>query len=454
MTNAILDAPSVKIHFIGVGGISMSGLAEIMHDRGHEVSGSDMKASDITRHLENIGVQIMPTHTKANITPDIDVVVYTAAISEENEELICARQNVKTVVTRAEFLGMLMHTYDFPICVSGTHGKTTTTSMLANVLLGANFDPTITVGGIVQSIGGNIRIGGHKYFLTEACEYHNSFLDFFPRVGVILNVEEDHMDFFKDINEIYESFTKFASLIPADGLLVVNEDVKIDHPNKQTFGLSESCDWYAKNITFDDEACGVFDVYFRGQLMGNLRIGVTGAHNILNALSVCAVSHFLQINFETIQNNLVGFKGAKRRFEVRGDIHGITLVDDYAHHPTEIQATLEVANKYPHNKLFVIFQPHTYTRTKAFLEDFATALEKGGNVIITDIYAAREKNPGDIHAKDIVDIMERNGDTDVIYIDSFDEIADHLLISAEPGDLIITMGAGNVNQIIDILIGE
>ncbi len=257
MTNTNLNS-STRIHFIGIGGISMSGLAEIMHNRGHIVSGSDMKASEIITHLEMLGILTMPTHSKSNITADIDIVVYTAAIAEDNPELVEAKRLVENVISRAEFLGLVMQTYDFPICISGTHGKTTTTSMLANILLGAKKNPTITVGGIVEAIKGNIHIGGNKYFLTEACEYHNSFLDFFPKIGVILNIEEDHMDFFENLQDIQHSFTKFAQLIPADGLLVIQKEaiipaiLEINAPI-QTFGFGTDADWYPTNITFNNK---------------------------------------------------------------------------------------------------------------------------------------------------------------------------------------------------------
>ncbi|OON91743.1 MAG: UDP-N-acetylmuramate--L-alanine ligase [Epulopiscium sp. Nele67-Bin001] len=446
-----------RIHFIGIGGISMSGLAEIMHHRGFEVSGSDMRASEETRHLESLGVTIMPTHSRSNITPDIDLVVYTAAIADDNPELIQAKDTINKVETRAQFLGSIMKMYDCPICVAGTHGKTTTTSMLANVLLGADKNPTITVGGIVEAISGNIHIGGHEIFLTEACEYHNSFLDFNPKIGIILNVEADHMDFFKDLDDIRNSFTKFSNLLPSDGFLVIN---KISAPNTadvkcciETFGLDDSANWYATNVSFNDKACATFTVNYNGTALGELTIGVTGSHNVLNALSVCAVANFLKVPFSVLQEYLVDFSGAKRRFEYKGCIHNVTIIDDYAHHPTEIKATLETAKKYPHKNLYVVFQPHTYTRTKAFLNEFAQALGTYGHIILTDIYAAREKNPGDIHSKDIEKLLAEGG-TDVTYIDSFDEIADYLLLTCNPDDLIITMGAGNINQVADILLGK
>ncbi|MGL6174253.1 MAG: UDP-N-acetylmuramate--L-alanine ligase [Cellulosilyticaceae bacterium] len=449
-----------KIHFIGIGGISMSGLAEIMHDRGITVSGSDMKNSHVTEHLESLGIKVFISHSASNISEDLDVVVYTAAIAKDNPELIAAHEKVSKVVTRSQFLGELMSSYEFPICVSGTHGKTTTTSMLSEGLINATFNPTITVGGILNSIGGNIRLGGSKYFITEACEYCNSFLDFSPKLGIILNIEEDHMDFFKDINDIRDSFSRFANLIPKDGFLAINglipdkDDLLKDSIcTIETFGLSSEYDWHAKNISYNTNACASFDVYYKDNFTGKISLSIPGEHNILNCLSVCSVCHFLGVDIATLNSGLTQFTGANQRFEIKGKMHDITVVDDYAHHPTEIAATLSVANNYPHKNLYVIFQPHTYTRTKAFLNDFAKVLGKAQNVIVTDIYAAREKNPGDIHSQDIVNAIHTLG-KEALYMDDFESIANYLLENCIPGDLVITMGAGNVNQIADILLGH
>ncbi|OON90168.1 MAG: UDP-N-acetylmuramate--L-alanine ligase [Candidatus Epulonipiscium fishelsonii] len=450
-----------KIHFIGIGGISMSGLAEIMFTQGYIVSGSDMNSSPTTTHLENLGIEIFQGHFPSNITSDIDVVVYTAAIKEDNPELIMARTLIKNILVRSEFLGWLMRTYKYPICVSGTHGKTTTTSMLSEILINANKNPTITVGGILNSIGGNIHIGGSKYFLTEACEYCNSFLDFHPKVGIILNIEEDHMDFFRDLNDIYNSFNQFVKLFPPDGYLVIPYDTinkeillkNVKDLNIETFGFKNEANWYATDISYNETAGASFRVFHNNTLKGTISLKAPGNHNILNALSACAVSTFLGVNFDITSNSLGSFTGANQRFEIKGNIHGVTIVDDYAHHPTEISATLNVANNYKHKDLYVVFQPHTYSRTKAFLYEFAMSLSNAKNVIITDIYAAREKNTGDIHSKDIVRLMKDKG-TNVIYIDDFDEIANYILSNCSSGDLVITMGAGNVNQIADILLGK
>lgn len=447
------------IYFLGIGGISMSGLAEIMVNRGFKVSGSDMKLSPITNRLIANNITVFTPHSSSHIDASIDLIVYTAAIKEDNPELIKARELNIPTMTRSVFLGQLMKTYSYPVCVAGTHGKTTTTSMLSETFVTAGLNPTISVGGVLKSIGGNIRIGGNEYFLTEACEYCNSFLDFYPKIGIILNIEEDHMDYFKDIHHIRSSFKAFGKRIPWDGFLAINGHIEATDEliqdmtcKVETFGLDETYDWYPKNIVFDEQACACFDVYYKKSFMGSLKLHVPGMHNVLNALSVCAVSHFIHIDLNHINLGLSLFTGANQRFEVKGNIHQVTIVDDYAHHPTEIRATLEVAKHFSKGRVFVVFQPHTYTRTKAFLDDFAAALRGADHLIITDIYAAREKNPGNIHAKDIIGRMDQTQQS-ITYIDDFEAIADYLLSHCQPGDMIITMGAGNINQVADILLG-
>lgn len=449
-----------KLHFIGIGGISMSGLAEIVHHKGFIVSGSDVKTSQTTQHLEHLGLTIFTNHSKENITADIDLVIYTAAIANDNPELLACQEMKIDCITRSQFLGLIMKDYQFPICVAGTHGKTTTTSILSHGLLAAELDPTITVGGILQGIGGNIRMGKSDFFITEACEYCNSFLDFFPKVGIILNIESDHLDYFKDLNDIRTSFQKFATKIPSDGFLAINGSIEdldtLLAPitcKVETFGLSSSYHWYPQNIIFNDKACACFDVYYKGSFMGHIQLNIPGTHNILNCLSVCATCHYLGLSLDQLNEGLRLFTGVNQRFEMKGQLHNITLVDDYAHHPTEIDATIKVAKAYPHDHLYVVFQPHTYTRTKAFLKDFAKVLAQVEHVIVTDIYAAREKNPGDISAEDIVKEMHSLG-SEALYLSDFDEIANYLLEKAVPNDLIITMGAGNINQVIDILLGR
>lgn len=444
----------IHIHFMGIGGISMSGLAEILLQEGFTVSGSDIRSSDMTEKLSSMGAKILMGQVAENITDDIDLVVYTAAIHPENEEYKAAVSKGIPLMKRATLLGQMMHNYKNAVAVSGTHGKTTTTSMLSHILLAGETDPTITVGGILDIIDGNIRVGHSNVFVTEACEYTNSFLEFFPKISVILNIEEDHMDFFHDIDEIRESFKKFAHRLPEDGLLVLNGEIDdisyiVDglKAGYVTYGIDNNNFTYtAKNISYDSMGHGHFDLYKEGSFVDSLSLNVNGLHNINNALSAVAVADFLDLPIETVKAGLLTFSGAKRRFEYKGTCQGFTVIDDYAHHPTEISATLNACRNYPHEDLWCVFQPHTYTRTNAFLDDFAQALSKCDHVIITDIYAAREKDTGLVHAKDLAEKIKDFG-TDVRYIKDFQEIEKFILKNCKKNDLLITMGAGNVDSI-------
>ena len=444
----------IHVHFIGIGGISMSGLAEILLEEGFTISGSDMKASPITDKLISLGATVMIGQKASNISDDIDLVVYTAAIHPDNEEFKAVVTHNIPMLTRAELLGQMMDNYKNPIAVSGTHGKTTTTSMLTHILLAAKKDPTISVGGILDAINGNIRVGKSDILVTEACEYTNSYHSFNPVISIILNVEEDHLDFFSGIKEIEESFQTFARKLPAHGLLVLNGDMDCADFIKDgvasdivTFGLKkEGLNYTAANISFDEQGNGEYDLVEDGVLTDHIHLHVNGMHNIMNSLSAIAVSRRLGISTEDIQKGLLAFTGTKRRFEYKGQRNGFTVIDDYAHHPTEIKATLTAATKYPHNETWCVFQPHTYTRTIAFLNDFAKALSLSDHVILTDIYAAREKDPGTVHSKDIVELMKPY-DVDARYISSFEDIKEFLLEHVKENDLVITMGAGNVVEI-------
>lgn len=444
----------IHIHFIGIGGISMSGLAEILLEEDFTISGSDMNASAMTDKLVSLGAKVIIGQKASNITDDIDLVVYTAAIHPDNPEFQAAKQQNLPMLTRAELLGQMMDNYKNPIAVSGTHGKTTTTSMLTHILLAAKKDPTISVGGILDSIGGNIRVGKSDILVTEACEYTNSYHSFNPVISIILNVEEDHLDFFSGIEEIRESFQTFARKLPQNGLLVVNGDMDCVDFIKDgvtseivTFGITgKDLNYSATNISYDEQGNGSYDLVENGQLTDHIQLHVNGIHNIMNSLSTIAVAKRLNIPMDQIQAGLLAFTGTERRFEYKGERNGFTIIDDYAHHPTEIKATLNAAQKYPHHELWCIFQPHTYSRTMAFLDEFAEALSLSDHVIITDIFAAREKDLGQVHAKDIVKRME-NYDVDVTYISSFEEIEKFILKNCKNNDLLITMGAGNVVNI-------
>mgnify|MGYP005750425855 FL=1 len=445
----------IHIHFIGIGGISMSGLAEILLKEGFTVSGSDTKESPLTKKLESEGAHIIYGQKAENITPGIGCVVYTAAISRGNPELIEAVAQKIPMLTRAELLGQLMKNYDTPIAVSGTHGKTTTTSMISHILLEADLDPTISVGGILKAIGGNIRVGNSGTFITEACEYTNSFLNFFPKISVILNIEEDHLDFFKDLEDIRHSFRQFTSLLPEDGTLVINGEIK-DHQEIYqglpcrvvTYGPGADYDYSATDISYDENGHVSFDLLRHGEYADHIVLSVTGDHNVSNALSAIAVADLLDIPMDVTKKGLFSFTGTDRRFEYKGEWNGVTIVDDYAHHPTEIEATLKAAQHSPHNAVWCVFQPHTYTRTKAFFHEFAEALSHADHLVLADIYAARETDTLGISSKDLADEAAKLG-TDTHYFPDFEQIEAFLKENCRPGDLLITMGAGDV-----VTIGE
>ena len=397
------------IYFMGIGGISMSGLAEILLKEGFKISGSDMKESDITKMLEEKGAKVKIGQVKENITDDIDAVVYTAAIREDNEEFCEVKKRNIPLLTRAQLLGQIMAFYKYSIAVAGTHGKTTTTSMMTSVLLKGEKDPTVSIGGMLDMIGGNIRVGSSDYFVTEACEYTNSFHSFNPYISIILNIDNDHLDFFKNLDNIIESFRVFATKTPEEGMIVINGDM--DCLSRVTDGLScrvvtfgetDKCDYIAKDISLNSLGKPEFTVVERGTELGRVKLNVTGKHNAVNSLSVIAAARELGISFDDIKEGLLGCSSAKRRFEYKGTTDkGAIVVDDYAHHPTEIAATLKVANEIKKGDLWVAFQPHTYTRTYSLLPQFAEALSVADHVLLADIYAAREKDDGRVSSRDI-----------------------------------------------------
>ena len=451
----------INVYFIGIGGISMSGLAMVLADRKFNVRGSDRTASDITASLEDAGITVHIGEDAANLDkgPKPDLVVYTAAIHPDNPEFAKVKELGIPMLTRAELLGQIMTHYYLPIAVSGTHGKTTTTAMVSKILLENNMDPTISIGGILKDIGGNIRIGASKYFVTEACEYTNSFLSFFPGVGIILNVDADHLDFFKDIDDIRNSFHKFAALIPENGTLVINGEIpKLEEItgdlkcNIKTYGFSDEFDYYPSDITYDNFGNASFTINRKNGSSFAVSLMVPGKHNIGNALAAAATADVFDIPEAEIAGGLSSFTGTGRRFEYRGTVDGLTIIDDYAHHPTEIAATLSAAKNYPHKKLWVVFQPHTFTRTKALMDEFANALLPADKLIIADIYAARETDNLGISSRTLKEKIESLGH-ECYYFPSFDEIEKFLLQNCTKDDMLITMGAGNVVNIANDLLG-
>lgn len=449
-----------SVYFAGIGGISMSGLAEILADAGFTVSGSDRSRSALTEMLEAKGITVFYGQRAENITSSVDCVVFTSAIGKDNPEYIAAHEKNIPCLTRAELLGQIMKNYDIPIAVSGTHGKTTTSSMLSEILLHAKLDPTLSIGGILKTIGGNIRVGKSEYFVTEACEYTNSFLSFFPKIGIILNIEEDHLDFFKDLADIRRSFRKFAELLPEDGCLVINADIADCQEITQglacrviTFGSGSNADYYPSDVTYDENGTPGFILHSANGSCTQAALRVPGYHNILNALAAAAVADLLSIDIGQTVQALHGFTGTDRRFEYKGSVGGITVIDDYSHHPTEITAALQAAARYPHKTLWCVFQPHTYSRTKAFLKEFAKALTLADKVVLADIYAARETDTLGVSSEMLQKEIQALGQ-ECYYFPSFDEIENFLLENCLKDDLLITMGAGDVVKIGETLLGS
>jgi len=435
------------VHFIGIGGISMSGIAKVLLNNGIKVSGSDISRSDTVKELEECGAIIYMGHNAENITNQ-DLVVYTSAVKDDNPEIVAAKEKGIELIDRATMLGRIMKNYKTAVSVAGTHGKTTATSMLAYIMLSACLDPTVMVGGKLDGINGNLRIGKSEYFLTETCEYMRNFLKFFPTVAVILNVEEDHLDYYKDIDDIIDAFHDFSMLVPKDGAVIVNKESEDAVKSVQnitapvyTFGF-DGADFSAKNITFSEFGYPSFEIYENGEKVMDIKLSVTGMHNVLNATGVALAAVKMGIDKKYIIKGLAEFSGTKRRFEKKGFVNGALVIDDYAHHPTEIAATLKAVENIDHNHVWCIFQPHTYTRTHSLLEEFATELSNAENVIITDIYAAREKDTGLVSSKDLADKIDGSR-----YIKTFDEIADFIKKNASEGDIVLTMGAGNVCDI-------
>lgn len=448
-----------NIHLVGIGGIGMSALAEILSDKGFAVSGSDIKASHITKKLENNGVKIYIGHHEDNIL-NADIIVYTSAVKSDNPELLKAKDLDIPALDRAEMLGKVMKDYKTSIAVSGAHGKTTTTSMISLIFEHAEYDPTILVGGELKEIDGNVKVGSNDLLITEACEYKENFLKFNPNVGVVLNIDEDHLDYFKNFEHIFSAFSKFAKLIPKKGYLILNNDdynvrKLISHANCNiiSYGINIDSDYHAKNITFNEAGYPSFDVIYKDKLLERFTLNVPGKHNIYNALAAIATTYALGVAVDKIKYKLSKFKGTHRRFDVLGQWNDIKVIDDYAHHPTEIKATLDAVKKFPHNEIWCVFQPHTYTRTKALLLDFAKAFSDADKVIISDIYAAREKDSGEIHSKDLVTHIKQEG-YDAVYINSFEEIVQYLEEHTKCNDIVLTMGAGNIYEVGEMLVSK
>lgn len=443
-----------KVHFIGIGGISMSALAKILIASGVEVSGSDITATPITAELEALGARITIPHN-ASCVSDQDIAVFTSAVKDDNPEVAEAKKRGIPLVERAQMVGNVMKNCSTAVAVSGTHGKTTTTSMMAYTMLSSDLDPTVMVGGELDILKGNLRIGKSGYMVTEACEYCRNFLRFAPTLGIILNVEADHLDYYRDLDDVIDAFASFAALIPENGALVINGD----DPNCRKAAERAKCkvitagikngDIKAEDISYDRFGYPSFAVTENGKEIMRLTLSVVGEHNIYNALCAVAASLVMTDNISAIKEGLEKFTGTKRRFEKKGEKDGILVVDDYAHHPTEIKATLSAVSKIRSGRVWCVFQPHTYTRTKTLFPDFVDALSGAENLVVADIYAAREKDTGLVSAKELADAIDG-----AVYIKGFDKIADYFMQNAAAGDIILTMGAGDIFKVGEMILGR
>lgn len=447
-----------RIHMIGIGGVSMSGLAEIALHMGYEITGSDMVESDNTLNLRKNGVTIFIGHSRENVF-GADLVVYTAAVKKDNPELLQAHESNIPSMERSEFLGELTKLYSETIGVCGTHGKTTTTSMISLAFLQAGMDPTIQVGAdYLKEIGANYRIGHSPYFIIEACEYVESFLRFHPKTVMLLNIEEDHLDYYRDLDHIKSAFRKFVNLVPEDGNVIYNLDdidccdvVNNLKCNTISFGIKNtSADWIATDITL--QPSGYYSFYAtNGHDKIKIDLNVVGYHNIYNSLATIATAYAYNISLTNIKEALEEFSGASRRFEYRGILNGAKVYDDYAHHPTEIKATIEAASALPHKNIWVVFQPHTYTRTYSLFNEFANTFIKVNNVILTDIYAAREIDTGIISSKKLCDAIN-NVSNNCKYMSSFEDIIQYLKNNVKADDLVLVIGAGNITKLSHMLV--
>lgn len=448
----INDNKYSKIHFIGIGGISMSGLAEILVTEGYTVTGSDSKDSQVVERLRNLGIKIYINHSEENIK-SADLIIYTDAISNDNKELIKANSLGIPVIDRATFLGALMKNYNHSIAISGTHGKTTTTSMLSTIFNRSTLNPTILLGGQLDEIGGNVRLGSKEYIITEACEYKGNILKYFPTMAVILNIDEDHLDYFKSMDHIVDTFVQYGKNLAEDSYLIINKDdlgaqKVIDNTSAKitTFSINQDSDYKAEDIEFSDEGFASFIVKVKGGKSYPITLNVMGIHNIYNALGSIAAAHISGMDMKDIQKYISLYTGVHRRLEFKGFYNDIKVMDDYAHHPTEIKATLSAIKNSTEGDIYCIFQPHTFTRTKLLFKSFAESFVGASKVIITDIYAAREVDNGMVHSKDLAEAITTS---DAIYLKTFQEIEDYLIENIKENDTIITMGAGNI-----YLVGE
>lgn len=451
----IRDYQGKHIHMIGIGGSSMSGLAQMLLEKGYRITGSDNLETYATKHLRNdLHIPVTIGHKAENVH-GADLVVYTVAILPDNPERVEVERLHLPNIERATLLGQLMEGFHTAIGVCGAHGKTTTTSMLSQVLMECGMDPSIHIGGSLDFIGGSTHIGKSDMFVAEACEFNASFLHLRPTVAVVLNIDADHLDFYRDIDHIQETFGKFLALLPEDGLAIGNgDDARIlqlfDGLDRAclTFGLENECDYMPLNLTYDAYGHASFELGYRGKALGHVSLEVPGSFQVYNALASLACAHTQGADMAAACRAMSEFKGAHRRFELTSEIGGVKLYHDYGHNPTEMRNVLSVAKLQPHNRLWAVMQPHTYSRVKRLFNDYLTCTEDADITLVTDIYAAREKDPGDIKAEQIVEGMRLNG-IEAVHTPTFDDTERYLRDHWQSGDLVLTMGCGNINQLND-----
>ena len=441
-------SPGRRGHLIGIGGVSMSSLADVLWGMGIAISGSDMNRNKNVVGLTEKGIPVSIGHKAENITREIEFVVRTAAVHDDNPEIIRAHALGIPVFERTQAWGAISKDYSNALCISGTHGKTTTTSMCTHIMMAADKDPTVMIGGTLPLLNAGHRVGLGNTIMMEAWEYYNSFLSLHPSVAVILNVEADHLDFFKDLQDVQHSFREFALRTPEDGYVVANLDDAStmatirDIPRKiMTFGLSREADVYAENIEFLG-ANSHFDIMFKGKLFTDVTLHVPGLHNVKNALAATAAAICLGVRPNAVKYGLAGFNGAGRRFEFKGKYNGADVYDDYAHHPGELKALLDTVEGLNYKRCILVFQPHTYTRTAALFEDFVTQLKRSDVLLLAEIFAAREKNTIGISSAALAERVEG-----AEFYPTFPELEEELKRKAQPGDIILTVGAGDVYKI-------
>lgn len=443
-----------KIHFLGIGGSGMCPMAEILFEKGYEITGSDQSESDTLERVKASGIPVSMGNRPENLG-DAQALVYTAACKPDNPELVAARAKGIPTLERSVMLGMLTSLYPELVAVSGTHGKTTTTAMLTQILVEAGRDPSAIIGGKLPIIGGNSRVGGSGTIVCEACEYVDTFLQLNPAVSLILNIEADHLDYFKTLDNIVKSFQTFSSQTTR-AIVVNGEDREaMEAVSGQsgkdivTFGLNSDCDYYPSELNEEPTACEDFTLMHRGEKLDRINLSVPGKHNMLNAIAAAATAHYLGVEPAAICQSLSRFSGVHRRFEVLGKFDGVTVADDFAHHPTELTAVLSSAMKMGYRQVWAVFQPHTYSRTYTFLDDFAKALSIPHHLIMTEILAVREENVYGIQTKDLAAKIPGS-----CWFGSFDEIADYVMKQAQTGDLILTLGGGDIYKCANLIVSK